>query len=52
LASDSAFHCGAVSTLERAFRVSPDRHTAVAVSCNINEGNAEPIATTLMSLWT
>lgn len=35
-----------------AFRVSPDRHTAVAVSCNINEGDAEPIATTLMSLWT
>ena len=34
------------------FRVSDDRRTAVAVSCNRNEGDAEPIATTLMSLWT
>jgi CubicO group peptidase (beta-lactamase class C family) len=34
------------------FWVSDDRRTAVAVSCNINEGAAGPIATTLMSLWT
>ena len=35
-----------------AFRVSDDRRTAVAVSCNRNEGDAGPIATNLMSLWT
>jgi CubicO group peptidase (beta-lactamase class C family) len=35
-----------------AFWVSDDRRTAVAVSCNINEGAAGPIATTLMSIWT
>jgi CubicO group peptidase (beta-lactamase class C family) len=35
-----------------AFRVSPDRRTAVAVSCNRNESDAGPIATNLMSLWT
>jgi Beta-lactamase len=46
------WHDGTWEGFITAFRVSPDRHTAVAVSCNINEGNAEPIATTLMSLWT
>jgi CubicO group peptidase (beta-lactamase class C family) len=46
------WHEGTWEGFITAFRVSPDRHTAVAVSCNINEGDAEPIATTLMSLWT
>jgi CubicO group peptidase (beta-lactamase class C family) len=46
------WHDGTWEGFITAFRVSPDRHTAVAVSCNISEGNAEPIATTLMSLWT
>jgi hypothetical protein len=50
------WHDGTWEGFLTAFRVSPDRHTAVAVSCNINEGDAVPasrrLATTLTSLWT
>jgi CubicO group peptidase (beta-lactamase class C family) len=46
------WHEGAWEGFLTAFWVSPDRRTAVTVSCNINEGYAGPIATTLMSLWT
>jgi len=34
------------------FLVSPERRTAVAVSCSNNEGKARIMANTLMSLWT
>ncbi len=52
VAKDGALlHSGGWAGFRTAFEITPDRHTAVAVSCNLENHQPEPMAAELRRIW-